>query len=599
MGRTIVRGGVRLNLKKRVTRSLSSTINTIYIGLILLFIIIIGGIFVTAAGQQVEQNVEETMDSLMAQRTDQLSDTYQDLFEKFYALTKSTSSRTLLSQNNPSSETYLMFSEEVEDFYYRNATLIDSIYINFHDSSEVIFSEQQTIEKRDQVQSLFHPDVPKKEGYFWLNAHTDPLFSRHQTVQSMIYYEPSDALEPDSVFVVNLKSAYIDSILTELSMDGSYMMLLSPDGLYVPEAKDMNNELNHKVYNFYQEGNTEELSNMKSLDGHYIRNEKIGTNKWELVLVTPFQKAFSADDNRYVLLLLLVVLIGTIVFIIQIIRKYISKPIEELVIKMETTESYDEKISPAQNVPEELSILYETFNNLSDRNTRLVEQMENEQEEKLELELALLHAQISPHFLYNTLYSIKGLVDMDMKDEASEMILNLSDFLRTSLSRGKEVITIKEELKNIRSYLYMMNMRYGDYFDYEIDIPEELWSYQIVKLTLQPLVENAIYHGVMNSREKGFITIGSEVEDDAIIIYVEDNGKGMTPEKLHKIQDELAVPYLNSTREEAGIGLRSVDVRVKNRYGVGYGLDISSVENLYTKMSVKLPKIGGGNDEIV
>ena len=189
MGRTIVRGGVRLNLKKRVTRSLSSTINTIYIGLILLFIIIIGGIFVTAAGQQVEQNVEETMDSLMAQRTDQLSDTYQDLFEKFYALTKSTSSRTLLSQNNPSSETYLMFSEEVEDFYYRNVTLIDSIYINFHDSYEVIFSEQQTIENRDQVQSLFHPDVPKKEGYFWLNAHTDPLFSRHQTVQSMIYYE--------------------------------------------------------------------------------------------------------------------------------------------------------------------------------------------------------------------------------------------------------------------------------------------------------------------------------------------------------------------------------------------------------------------------
>lgn len=110
---------------------------------------------------------------------------------------------------------------------------------------------------------------------------------------------------------------------------------------------------------------------------------------------------------------------------------------------------------------------------------------------------------------------------------------------------------------------------------------------------------SSVYHGVMNTRENGFITIGSEIEDDAIIIYVEDNGKGMTPEKLHKIQDELAVPYLNSTREDAGIGLRSVDVRVKNRYGVGYGLDISSVENLYTKMSVKLPKIGGGNDEIV
>lgn len=592
----------RINLRNqnKALRSISSTINAIYVGIILLFLVLTGGVLYTVALQQVDQNTDETMNSLISQKSDYISSQYQDIFEQFYAVTKSNASRNLLDNNYQSGEYYLTLSEEVDDFYYRNASFIDSIYININDYYEIAVSEQQNLADSSKISSLFHPQVPEKEGYFWLNNHTDQLFNRTQNVQTMVYYEKnSNGSDKKSTFVVNLKTSFIDDILSELSMDGSYMMLLAPDGYHVPEDAPINAELNNEIYNWYQNGELDQEMQEHSFSNYNLRNKTIGTNKWRIVLVTPYRRLFGSDSNLPAMILpLLAVLAGVIVVIFQLIKTYISNPIEQLAAQMETTESYDEKLVPSKDVPQELAILYETYNNLSDRNTRLVERMEIEQEEKLELELALLHAQISPHFLYNTLYSIKGLVDMEMNEEASEMVLNLSDFLRTSLSRGKEVITIKEELKNIESYLYMMNMRYGDYFDYSINVSEDLLPYSIVKLTLQPLVENAIYHGVMHTREKSMITIGSERVGDDLIMYVEDNGVGMSPEKLNKIIAEFKVPYLSSSREETGVGLRSVDIRVQNRYGKNYGLDISSEENKYTRILVKLPLIKGEGESV-
>lgn len=591
---------IKLVNRNKALRSISSTINAIYVGIILLFLVLTGGVLYTVALQQVDQNTDETMNSLISQKSDYLSSQYQDIFEQFYMVTKSNASRNLLDNNYQSGEYYLTLSEEVDDFYYRNASFIDSIYININNYYEIAVSEQQNLGNSSKISSLFHPQVPEREGYFWLNNHTDQLFNRTQDVQTMVYYEKSsNGSDTTSTFVVNLKTSFIDDILSELSMEGSYMMLLAPDGYHVPEDAPINEELNDEIYTLYQNGEFYQEVQEHSFGEYNLRNKTIGTNKWEIVLVTPYRSLFGSDSNLPLTILpLLAVLTGIIVVIFQLIKKYISNPIEQLAAQMETTESYDEKLVPSKNVPQELAILYETYNNLSDRNTLLVERMEIEQEEKLELELALLHAQINPHFLYNTLYSIKGLVDMEMNEEASEMVLNLSDFLRTSLSRGKEVITIKEELKNIESYLYMMNMRYGDYFDYEINVSEDLLPYHIVKLTLQPLVENAIYHGVMHTREKSMITIGSERLGDDLIMYVEDNGAGMSPEKLNKILEEFKVPYLSSSREETGVGLRSVDIRVQNRYGRKYGLDISSEENKYTRISVKLPLIKGEGESV-
>ncbi|MDE1548625.1 cache domain-containing sensor histidine kinase [Jeotgalibaca caeni] len=588
-----------MNLRKKLFRSLSSTINTFYVLFITSFLLLAGSIIYLVANNQVNQNTAETMDSVLNQKMEYLSFLYKDIFEQFYRLSQNLTVQRLADSTNPSPQLYLQLSEEVEYVYQRNASFVDSIYININDTYEIAHSEQQEMRPSFEAEAFYPPPTTSREGYYWRNNHIDPIFNRDQPVQSIVHLLETTNGEPAGVFVMNLKTSFIERTLTDLASQGSYMMLLSEEGYFVSPDAPHHPALDAVIYEQYQAGEltreAEEI-NLRNLSPYLVRYSQLGTNKWGVVLVTPKQSLF--DLNAWMLLLFVILsflLAFLIAIMIRTIRRYISIPIEQLADSMMTTESYHEKLQWPEDMPEELAVLYTTYNSLTDRNVYLIEQMTAQQNEKLELEVALLHAQISPHFLYNTLFSIKGLCDMGMNKEASQMISKLSDFFRTSLSRGKEIIPIREELKNIESYLYMMEMRYGDFFQYEINIPEEWHDYLVVKLTLQPLVENAIYHGVMNDREQGLIRVGCEEIPEGLLLYVEDNGQGIESEKLARIQAEIHTPYLGSNNEETGVGLRSVDIRLKNRYGNQYGLRMESEVGKYTRVSVKIPKLKGGD----
>src|SRR5690606_2192852 len=186
---------------------------------------------------------------------------------------------------------------------------------------------------------------------------------------------------------------------------------------------------------------------------------------------------------------------------------YMSKPFQKLAKQMDLVNEnhlfLEEKISG----PKEMRVLNRGFIELVDRINGLMDQVILEQEEKRQLEFAIMHAQINPHFLYNTLYSIKGLCDMGMTKEASQMVTALSNFFRIGISKGKEIISVKEEIEHIENYLIIQEMRYGDDFTYEIDVEESILENEIVKLSLQPIIENAIYHGVKQKRGQGKIVI--------------------------------------------------------------------------------------------
>ena len=191
----------------------------------------------------------------------------------------------------------------MDDFYYRNASFIDSIYININDYYEIAVSEQQNIGDLNEIDSLFHPMAPEREGYFWLNNHTDQLFNRNQSVQTMVYYEKNNENKTTSVFVVNLKMSFIDEILAELSMEDSYMMLLSPDGYHVPEEAPINKKLNDEIYTLHQNGELNHAVQSNKFATYNLRNQTIGTNKWEVVLVTPYRNLFSSASNLPVMIL--------------------------------------------------------------------------------------------------------------------------------------------------------------------------------------------------------------------------------------------------------------------------------------------------------
>jgi two-component system, sensor histidine kinase YesM len=181
---------------------------------------------------------------------------------------------------------------------------------------------------------------------------------------------------------------------------------------------------------------------------------------------------------------------------------------------------------------------------------------------------------------------------MGLNKDASQMISALASFFRIGISKGREIISIHEEMEHIQHYLFIQEMRYGDDFSYEIEIDKEIISYNIIKLSLQPLIENAIYHGVKQKRGQGKITIRGYQVRDTIHLEVNDNGNGIEPQKLKDILLEIEASYQEKKRY-LGIGLQSVNERIKIHFGNEYGLTIASEPSNGTVVSITIPKTKG------
>jgi len=244
---------------------------------------------------------------------------------------------------------------------------------------------------------------------------------------------------------------------------------------------------------------------------------------------------------------------------------------------------------------DELSVLSNSFNNMASKLEQQVKSIRLEQENLRNMESKLLQAQINPHFLYNTLDTIIWLIEGDKNKEAIDIVVALSEFFRTVVSKGKDFITVREEVIHINSYLQIQQSRYKDILDYEINIPEDLYGYQILKLTLQPLIENSLYHGIKMLRARGKITITGEMVDEVMFFHVIDNGIGMDEAELNALRKEVEMP---GSKQSTGFGLANVEKRIKLNYGNMYGLDIQSKKGEGTDIIIKIPARLLENDRI-
>lgn len=235
---------------------------------------------------------------------------------------------------------------------------------------------------------------------------------------------------------------------------------------------------------------------------------------------------------------------------------------------------------------DEIGILADGFNSLMDKINNLVNQIYYEQKEKRESEFKLLQSQIKPHFLYNTIETIISFIKLNLSDNAMKTAKYLANFYRISLSKGKDIISIEDEMHLIDSYLSIQKLRYVETLDYKLDFNEEILKYQIPKLTLQPLVENAIYHGLRQKEEKGMIEVKGYLKDGIINIEVIDDGVGMTDELIERV---LHRPQKN--KKNMDFGIYNVNSRLKLLYGEKFGLTIESRVGEYTKVIVRLPAI--------
>lgn len=294
----------------------------------------------------------------------------------------------------------------------------------------------------------------------------------------------------------------------------------------------------------------------------------------------------TMETLEITVVMIIVMVLGAFIFSV-IISDSISKPIRLLSNITKQVAKGDLSVRSNIQSGAEVKILSESLNIMIEKLSTLIDTVKVEQNNLRDAELKLLQAQINPHFLYNTLDAIMWLAEADKKQEVIDMVGSLSDYFRTSLSKGNDLITLDEEILHIKSYLEIQKFRYKDILDYEIFIPDLLKHYRIPKITLQPLVENALYHGIKNKRGKGNITIGGNITDHNIILFVMDNGQGITRERVSQIMDGLKE---KSDRQETGFyGLYNVNERLHLYYGKDSGLRITSIYTQGTTVEVIIP----------
>lgn len=303
---------------------------------------------------------------------------------------------------------------------------------------------------------------------------------------------------------------------------------------------------------------------------------------WTIVSAAYVSELLKKESETKLLYMIVAfLLIAIVVVVTNVIAGQIVKPI----IKMKKAIKLVEKghfAGARIEVTEENEFgeLGNSFNKMAGKIEDLIQLNTEEQKQKRAYELKALQAQINPHFLYNTLDSIIWMSASNKNEQVVLMTSALAKFFRLSISNPKEEVTIAEEIDYVRNYLIIQKMRYVDKMNYDITVEEGIEKVSIIRFVLQPLVENAIYHGLKYKKGRGSLSVKGFRVDDTVVLQVIDNGNGMSEEKLASVQKE---------GQEKGVGIKNVMQRLKLYYGENYGLTIESIESIGTIASVTIP----------
>ncbi|WP_347559685.1 sensor histidine kinase [Clostridium sp. AM58-1XD] len=315
----------------------------------------------------------------------------------------------------------------------------------------------------------------------------------------------------------------------------------------------------------------------------------VGYTGWRIVGVTPMT-GFSL--SRLKTKLFIVFIVALFLFILTMINAYISSkitdPIRELEKSVNELEAGDLNTKVYVGGSYEIRHLGKSIQNMATQIRALMKDIVAEHESKRKSEFDTLQSQINPHFLYNTLDIIVWMIENEKKGDAVRVVTALARFFRISLSKGKSIIPVRDELEHVRNYLMIQQMRFKNKFTYDIDAPDDVLELASLKLMLQPMVENAIYHGMEFMDGDGEIHIRVWREEKDLYFSVGDNGLGMTEEQVERLfQDSDHVP----SKRGSGIGVRNVNERIRLYFGEDYGLTIESEPDEGTTVILHLPAV--------
>jgi two-component system sensor histidine kinase YesM len=352
---------------------------------------------------------------------------------------------------------------------------------------------------------------------------------------------------------------------------------------------------------------TELISEILAIQGRYLYAKVDGRDilytavpssqtGWTIVAVSYLDELFSGmREAVYFFLMLAILSFSVAVAVSWYISMRISKPIESLRKSMQQVENGNFDIDITVRTKNEIFQLAQDCNIAVKKVRDLIIQNKTEHELKRKLELRTLQAQINPHFLYNALDSIIWMIELGESAQAIEMTSSLAKFFRLGVNRGGEIISIKTEVEYLESYLTIQKTRYKKKLEYSIMVPPELLDFKILKLLIQPLVENSIYHGIKNKDGPGFLQVTGERSEDTIVFRVSDNGTGMSAERLEALRRSLKDTEVEGDSPgegipgSGGVGIRNVQDRIRLYFGPEYGLDFESLPGRGTMAIIRIP----------
>ncbi|CAM3445323.1 sensor histidine kinase [Marinicrinis lubricantis] len=470
-------------------------------------------------------------------------------------------------------------------------------------NGEYVSNEMYTRTAKNLTKEAWYQEAVESKGVFRIVGHPEA-----RNVTSHVPYKEDEiisvvrsVLDPDTqqvkgVILIDVKLRVIAETVKDVRLGRSgYLMVIDEDG------QTIYNPTHAVIEQMPQEwfADTDHSGTFsKEIDGNrlqfiYLKSSFTGWNT--IGVFSSRESVYEARELSFYVISFVYVVCLLGIAASFMLSYNISKPIHKLMLLMKQAESGDLTKRYRGRSKDEVGMLGGSFNTMINQINKLLSLTKLQERQKRETELRSLQAHIKPHFLYNTLDTIQWMARRRNAEDVAEVVESLSKLFRIGLSRGKDMIPFEEELEHIRSYLMIQKTRYRDKLNYNLDIAPGMGQFYVMKLILQPIVENAIYHGIKERKGAGQITIQAWANDGRLMIRISDNGKGMTAETLARVREQLSESISekakNYTEGKKSYGIVNVQERIKLTFGETYGISIQSEWDQGTTVTIEHPVI--------
>lgn len=581
---------------RRRTWSIKRGILSILIPIVSLFMIGTNGFFGMYFLKHTKNIVSSNVTNSVAMATELFAEDLFDVFSSFVSLERKVKAGnfSLSKKNGVSDALYVDLYKSIFGIHAEHGDKLNVVFVGYllndHTSGCVYYSDDRI----DRISLSFNERIgdislndAKGEGYLWRLEGPNEVFHRNgmqDNSASLMKVWEDETTKAKYLIYFGFSDDFLLEYSDQISTEGTGVAncgLVGEDGV------------------FFWEDKVDSLLDTELLDdqqGSYRIDDKgktfliiyntIKVSNWKFCAIINENQLYAFQRYFFhIFLATLTLAVVCISVVITVFMRWVNKPIDTWIQKLESVQDDNyEVIIEEDNCLEVLR-----FNDGLQRLLSIVRKLMNDIEEKNNrqrtMELKLLQEQVNPHFLYNTLYSIQELYNIGEQEEGNEMMSRLAGFFRKSLGVGSEIITLREELQIVDDYLHIQKMRHEN-FVFERDVDESLFDISVIKFSLQPIVENAIVHGLYGKKD-GRLLITAKPVDGSAHITIYDNGGGIPESQMDKVSAGLLDGEWSTL--EGHFGIRNVHERLRLHYGVAYNMTISSQENCGTRVEIVFP----------